>query len=200
MRPPDTPSKRWFTSVSTARFERDVERLAQTHDVQQADVESDFVVMGVVAVGAGPAHAGERHEVPRALLLVAAHGVREVPQSVRMQVRHAELLLKPVAVLLFRVHGSGGSPAFGLQSGVPDARADRGGEPFADVNVQRRSQPFAEFSLRVVLAEIEVYTSGDADENVVGEPVGFVGAAYDAVLRIPVAVLLRRSAAADEGE
>ena len=68
------------------------------------------------------------------------------------------------------------------------------------MNVQRRSQPFAEFSLRVVLAEIEVYTSGDADEDVVGEPVGFVGAAYDAVLRIPVAVLLRRSAAADEGE
>ena len=45
-----------------------------------------------------------------------------------------------------------------------------------------------------------VYTSGDADEDVVGEPVGFVGAAYDAVLRIPVAVLLRRDGAADEGE
>ena len=66
------------------------------------------------------------------------------------------------------------------------------------MNVQRRSQPFAEFSLRVVLAEIEVYTSGDADEDVVEKAVRFIGTAHDAVLRIAIAVLLCRGGKADD--
>lgn len=85
----------------------------------------------------------------------------------------------------------GGGPAFGLQPGISDAGADRGSEPFSGVDVQRRGQPFAEFTLRIVLSEIEVYTAGDTDEDIVEEPVGFIGAAHDAALRIAVFFFLR---------
>ena len=51
-----------------------------------------------------------------------------------------------------------------------------------------------------MFAEIEVYTSGDTDEDIIEKTIGFIRTAYDAVLRIPVAVLLRRGDAADENE
>lgn len=89
-------------------------------------------------------------------------------------------------------------PPFGLQAGVSDAGADRGGEPFSDMDVQCRGHAFAEFAVGVVFAEIDIYTAGDADEDVVEKAVRFIGAAYDAVLRIAVAVLLCRGGKADD--
>ena len=117
-----------------------------------------------------------------------------------MEVHHAEFLLEQVAVGALGIERIGGGPAFGLQSGISDAGADRGSEPFSGVDVQRRSQPFAEFTLRIVLAEIEVHTAGDADENIVEQPVGFVRAAHDAALRIAVFFLLRLRSEAGKQE
>ena len=154
--------------------------------------------MGVVAVGTRPTHSDEGYEIPGAGLLVAAHGVREVPHCIGMQVRYAEFLLEHASVGTLCVFGACGRPPFGLQAGVSDAGADRGGEPFSDMDVQCRGHAFAEFAVGVVFAEIDIYTAGDADEDVVEKAVRFIGAAYDAVLRIAIAVLLCRGGKADD--
>ena len=117
-----------------------------------------------------------------------------------MQVHHAEFLPEQAAVGTLGIERSGGGPAFGLQTRVTDARADRRREPFADVDVQRRGQTFAEFSFGVVLTEIEIHPSGHSDENIIEKAIGLIRAPYDAVLRIPVAVLLGRSDSARENE
>lgn len=62
------------------------------------------------------------------------------------------------------------------------------------------AQPFAEFTLRIVLSEIEVYTAGDTDEDIVEEPVGFIGTTHDAALRIAVFFFLRLHSEAGKQE
>ena len=67
------------------------------------------------------------------------------------------------------------------------------------MDVQCRGHAFAEFAVGIVFAEIDIYTAGDADEDVVEKAVRFIGAAYDAVLRIArLAVLLCRGGKADD--
>ena len=61
----------------------------------------------------------------------AAHGVREVPHGVGVQVHHAEFFPEQAAVCALGVERSGRGPAFGLQARVADARTDRRREPFA---------------------------------------------------------------------
>ena len=156
--------------------------------------------MGVVAVGARPADTDKRHEIPRTALLVAAHGVREIPHGVGVQVHHAEFFPEQAAVCALGVERSGRGPAFGLQARVADARTDRRREPFADMDVQRRSQALPEFSFGVVLTEIKVHTSGHSDENIIEKAIGFIRPPYDAVLRIPVPVFLGRSKSARENK
>ena len=173
---------------------------AQAHHVQQAGIEADLIVVGVVAVGARPADTDKRHEIPRTALLVAAHGVREIPHGVGVQVHHAEFFPEQAAVCALGVERSGRGPAFGLQARVADARTDRRREPFADMDVHRRSQALPEFSFGVVLTEIKVHTSGHSDENIIEKAIGFIRPPYDAVLRIPVPVFLGRSKSARENE
>lgn len=74
---------------------------------------------------------------------------------------------------------------------LPTRAPIEGVKPFSDMDVQCRGHAFAEFAVGVVFAEIDIYTAGDADEDVVEKAVRFIGAAYDAVLRIArLAVLL----------
>ena len=115
-----------------------------------------------------------------------------------MQVHYAEFFLEQGAVGALGIDRSGGRPAFGLKARVSDTRTDRRREPFTDMDVQRRGQAFTEFTFGIVLAEIEVYTTGDSDENIIEKAIGFIRTAYNAVLRIPVAILLSRSDSAGE--
>ena len=85
MRPP-AHAVETLVNQQAASFERQVEQIAEAHYIQQTCVEADFVVVGVVAVGTRPTHSDEGYEIPGAGLLVAAHGVREVPHCIGMQV------------------------------------------------------------------------------------------------------------------
>ena len=108
-----------------------------------------------------------------------------------MQVRYAEFLLEHASVGTLCVFGACGRPPFGLQAGVSDACADRGREPFSDMDVQCRGHAFAEFAVGIVFAEIDIYTAGDADEDVVEKAVRFIGAAHDARLPFSCSVAVR---------
>ena len=116
-----------------------------------------------------------------------------------MQIRHAELL--PIESFPdggLRVGRLSEGPSLGIQPRIADAHAYGRRDPLADVEVQRRSEPFPESAVRIVLAVIDVHAAGDPDEDVVEKTVGLVGTAHDPSPLVAVTVLLRHDTRRDE--
>ena len=89
-------------------------------------------------------------------------------------------------------------PAFSVDARIANTGTDRGGEPLADVHVERRGKTFAELSIRIVLSMIDIHTARDADEDVVEETVGFIGPAHNPILFVAVAVFLCHDTCCDQ--